>query len=165
MKGITQDITENKKAEEKIQILANVVESSNDAIGTMFLDGTITRWNQDVEQVYGYSMEEILGKCASTLSLPRLNKETIKLIEKIKRGEKIRQYETLRLRKDGNTINISITLSPVFDIYGKFIGAMCMLTDITKRKEAEEALANIEIARKKEIHHRIKNNLQEISHY
>ena len=97
------------------------MESSQDAIGTLSLDGIITSWNKGAEQVYGYSAEEILGKHVSILAPPHLDKETMKLIELIKQGEKIHQYETLRLRKDGKTINVSITLSPVFDTNGKLI--------------------------------------------
>ena len=92
-----------------------------------------------------------------------LHEETKKLTEMVKQGEKIHQYETLRLRKDGKIIYVSITLSPVFDTSGKLTAISFISRDITKRKEAEEALAKIEIARKKEIHHRIKNNLQVIS--
>ena len=163
IKGIVQDITERKKAEEKIQNLANVVESSNDAIGTISLDGIITSWNKGAEQVYGYSSEEISGKHVSILAPSHLKDETKRLSEWVKQGEKIRDYETLRIRKDGKIIYVSITLSPVFDIHGKLTAISFISRDITKRKEAEEALTKIEIARKKEIHHRIKNNLQVIS--
>ena len=163
IKGIVQDITERKKAEEKIHHLANIVESSEDAIGTLTLDGTIISWNKGAEKVYGYSVEEILGKCVSILAPPHLDKETIKLIEKIKQREQVNNFDTLRLRKEGKTINVSITLSPVFDTSGKLTNVSFISRDITKRKEAEEALAKIEIARKQEIHHRIKNNLQVIS--
>ena len=92
-----------------------------------------------------------------------LAEEPKKLVELVKRGERVQQYETLRLKKDGKIINVSITLSPVFDTYGKLTGISVIYRDITKRKEAEEALKNFETARKKEIHHRIKNNLQVIS--
>ena len=81
----------------------------------------------------------------------------------IKQGKRVHQYETSRLRKEGTIIYVSMTLSPVFDIHGKLTAISVIARDITKRKEAEEALANIETARKKEIHHRIKNNLQVIS--
>jgi PAS domain S-box-containing protein len=163
MRGTLQDITERKKAEEKILRLANIVESSNDAIGTISLDGTITSWNKGAEHIYGYSEEDVLGNTVSILAPSHLGEETIKLSEMIKKGENIYQYETLRLRKDGNIIDVSINLSPVFDVYGKLTAISFVVRDITKRKEAEEALANIEIVRKKEIHHRIKNNLQVIS--
>ena len=163
MKGIVQDITERKKAEEKIQTLANAVESSNDAIVTVSLDGIITSWNKGAEQIYGYSAEEILGKNVSILEPDNLKGEIKQLIEKIKQGEKIKNYETLRLKKDGTIINVSITLSPVFDASGKLVAISVIARDITERIKAEKSLAKAEDARKKEIHHRIKNNLQVIS--
>jgi PAS domain S-box-containing protein len=286
--AIGKDITESKKAKEEIQNLANIVESSSDAIITKTLDGNITSWNRGAEQVYGYSAEEILGRPVSILEPDSLKEEIKQLSELIKQREKVHNYETTRLRKDGTIIDVSMTLSPVFDASGnlvaissiarditnrrkakeklldseekyrnivetanegilitdyenvityvnkkfadmlrynveevigrpiwglisegykpivkqhlenrmqgisesyelrsirkdgsflwillnakplfdkdgKYMGAMSMLTDITKRKEVEEALTKIEIARKKEIHHRIKNNLQVIS--
>ena len=163
VKGIIQDITERKKSEEKIRNLANIVESSSDAIGTMSLEGIITTWNKGAEQIYGYSAKEILGKPGSILTPSHLHEEPTKLIEMVKQGEEIREYETSRLRKDGKIIDVSMSLSPVFDNSGKLTAISVIARDITERKKAEEALANIEIARKKEIHHRIKNNLQVIS--
>jgi PAS domain S-box-containing protein len=91
--GTNTDITERKKAEEKIQILANVVESSNDAIITISLDGIITSWNKGAEQIYGYSSEEIIGKSVSIPAPDNLKDETKKLIEKVKLGEKISTTE------------------------------------------------------------------------
>jgi PAS domain S-box-containing protein len=163
LRGAVQDITEHKKSEENIKILANIVESSNDAIGTISLDGIITSWNKGAELGYGYSTEEILGKPISILAQSHLMDETKRLSELVKQGQKIRNYETIRLRKDGKIIYISYSLSPVFDVHGKLTATSFISRDITKRKEAEEALAKIESARKKEIHHRIKNNLQVIS--
>jgi PAS domain S-box-containing protein len=163
IRGTVQDITERKKSEEKIQNLANIVESSNDAIGTISLEGIIITWNNEAEKIYGYSVEEILGKPISTLAPPHLDKETTKLIKLIKQGIKIQRYETTRLRNDGKTIYVSFTLSPVFDIYGKMTAVSFISRDITERKEAEKALEYIDNARQKEIHHRIKNNLQVIS--
>jgi PAS domain S-box-containing protein len=144
IRGTTQDITDLRIVEEKIETLANVVESSQDAIGSISLDGNITSWNKGAEQVYGYFAEEILGKCVSTLAPRQFNEETLKLIEKIKQGEKIHQYETLRLRKDGKIINVSITLSPVFDMYGMLTAVSFISRDITERKEAEEKLRESE---------------------
>jgi len=131
-----RDITERKKAEEKIQILANVVESSNDAIITKSLDGIILSWNKGAEQIYGYSPEEILGKPASTLVPFPLNEETLQLIELIKQGKNIRHYETSRLRKDGKIIDVSITLSPVFNLSGKLNAVSVIARDITESKKA-----------------------------
>jgi PAS domain S-box-containing protein len=163
MRGTVQDITEHKKAEEEIQNLANIVESSNEAIGTISLDSIITSWNKGAEQVYGYSAKEILGQNASILESSNLKGEIEQFIESIKRGERIKNYETLRMRKDGTLINVSVSLSPVFDSSGKLTATSFIVRDITQRKKAEEALAKAECARKKEIHHRIKNNLQVIS--
>jgi PAS domain S-box-containing protein len=163
MRGTTQDITDLRIVEEKIKTLANIIESSLDAVGTLSLDGIITSWNTEAEQVFGYSAEEILGKHVSALAPPQLDKETLKLIELIKQGESIRQYETSRLGKDGEKIYVSITLSPVFDTNGKLSAVSFISRNITERKKAEETLRNFEIARKKELHHRIKNNLQVIS--
>jgi PAS domain S-box-containing protein len=163
MRGTIQDITENKKAEERIQILADAVESSDDAIITESLDGIITSWNKGAEQIYGYSAEEILETNASVLEPSNLKGEIKRLIEKVKQREKIQRFRTFRLKKDGTVINVSVTLSPIFDSSGKFEAVSCIARDITERIKAEEALAKIENARKKEIHHRIKNNLQVIS--
>lgn len=135
---------ERKKAEEKVQNLANIVESSNDGIMTESLDGIITSWNKGAEQIYGYSAEEILGKHISILAPPFLVGETKKLVERIKHGDKIRHYETSRLRKNGIIINVSITLSPVFDDYEKLTGISIIARDITERKKAEEELQKSE---------------------
>jgi PAS domain S-box-containing protein len=163
IKGIVQDITERKKAEEKIKALADIVESSGDAIYTTSLEGIITNWNKAAEQIYGYSEKEVLGKNVSILEPANLKGEIKQLSGQIKQGEKIQQYETLRLKKDGSLINVSITLSPVFDSSGKLMAISGIVRDITRRIKAEEALTKAEEARIKEIHHRIKNNLQVIS--
>ena len=136
---------ERKKAEEEIQIFANIVESSDDAIITKSLGGIIAGWNSGAEQIYGYSAEEVLGKPISLLESDDLKGETKRLIERIKNGERIRHYETLRLKKDNNLINVSITLSPVFDTSGELVAISTIARDITERKRAEEdlKLANI----------------------
>ncbi len=129
-----------KKAEEKIQSLANIVESSYDAIITKSLDGIITSWNKGAEQIYGYSAKEVLGKPISILDPSRLVEETKELIELIIQGDRIHHYETLRLRKDGTIINVSLTLSPVFDASGELTAISVIARDITKSKRAEEKL-------------------------
>jgi len=134
------DITERKKTEEKIQMLANVVESSDDAIITKSLDGIITNWNRGAEQIYGYSAEDVLGKNISILEPENLKGETKQLVEKIKQGEKIRHFETLRLKKDGALINISITFSPVLSASGELVAISTIARDITERRKAEETL-------------------------
>ena len=163
MKGIVQDITERKRAEENTQMLASIVESSQDAILTLSLDGLITSWNKGAEQIYGYSAEEILGKNVSVLAPNNLKSEIKKLIDRIKQGIKIKNIEIMKLKKDGTLINVSLTLSPIFDASGKLTAVSVIARDITERIKAEKSLAKAEDARKKEIHHRIKNNLQVIS--
>ncbi|HEY3361689.1 MAG TPA: PAS domain S-box protein [Methanosarcina sp.] len=163
IRGIVQDITERKIAEEKIQYLANVVESSTDAIVTVSLDSIVTSWNKGAEQIFGYAAEEILGKKVSILEPENLRGDIKQLVEKVKQGKKIKHYESSRLKKDGTIIIISGTLSPVMDMSGKLVAISVIVRDITDRKRTEDVIKNIEIARKKEIHHRIKNNLQIIS--
>ena len=162
-KGIVQDITERKKAEEKIQNLANIVESTTDAVVTVSLDSIVTSWNKGAEQIFGYTAEEILGKKVSILEPENLRGEIKQLVENVMQGEKVKQYESSRLKKDGTIIIVSGTLFPVFDTSGKLVAISVIVRDITDIKRAEEALKNLEIIRKKEIHHRIKNNLQVIS--
>ena len=130
--------SKRKIAEEKIRKLANIVESSNDAIGTISLAGIITSWNKGAEQVYGYSTEEILGKPVSILAPLDFKDETNRLSERVKKGDKIRNYETIRQRKDGKLIYVSFTLSPVFDINGKLTAVSFISRDINERKTIEE---------------------------
>ncbi len=116
------------------------MESSNDAIITKSLDGIITSWNKGAEQIYGYLAKEIMGKPISILDPPILVGETKELAELIKQGDRIHHYETLRLRKDGKIINVSLTLSPIFDASGKLTAISVIARDITKSKKAEEKL-------------------------
>jgi len=140
MRGTIQDITERKKAEEKIKSLANIVESSNDAVITKSLDGIIFSCNKEAEKVSGYSAEEILGKNISILEPDNFKGEIKQFSEKIKQGERIQHYETSRLKKDGTKINVSVTLSPVFDTYGKLVAISSIARDITESVKAKETL-------------------------
>ena len=129
---------------------------------TISLDGIITSWNKGAEQIYGYSSKEILGKSVSILAPNNLKDETKKLIEKVKLGEKIPYYRTSKLKKDGKLIYVSIALSPVFDVSRELVAISGIVRDITLHIEAEKSPVKAEKAKKKEIHHRIKNNLQVI---
>jgi PAS domain S-box-containing protein len=156
------DITERKKAEEKIESLAKIVESSNDAIITKSLDGIIASWNKGAEQVYGYLAEDVLGKNVSILETDNLKGEMKQLIEKVKQREKIQHYETSRLKKDGTTINVSLTLSPIFDQSGKFVAISSIAGDITEKKIAEKLIQEKQVA---EVANRTKNDfLANMSH-
>jgi PAS domain S-box-containing protein len=120
------------------------VESSIDAIGTISLEGTITSWNKGAEKIYGYSAEEILGKPTSFVAPSYLDEETKQKNELIKQGRSVDNYETLRLRKDGKIINVSITLSPVYDLQGNITGISFISRDITEKKTTEEKLRESE---------------------
>ncbi|WP_440948694.1 PAS domain S-box protein [Methanosarcina sp. T3] len=133
-----------KRAEDKIQTLANIVESSDDAIITESLNGIITSWNRGAEQIYGYSAKEILGKPISVLEPPMLVEETKELNELIRQEDKIHHYETLRVRKDGKIINVSMAISPIFDASEKLIATLVIARDITRNKKAEEELQKSE---------------------
>ena len=134
------DITEHRKAEGKIRSLANIVESSEDAILTKSLDGIITSWNKGAENIYGYLAEEVLGKNVSILEPDDLKGDTKHLIEMIKQGKTIKHYETLRLMKDGTKINVSIAPSPVFGTSGEFVAISTVARDVTEHKRAEEKI-------------------------
>lgn len=141
-----RDITELKKTEEKIKALANAVESSNDAIITGTLDGTITSWNKGAEQIYGYLAEEVMGKNVSILEPDNLKGEIKQLFDKIKQGKKVKRYETLRLKKDGIAVNVSVTLSPIFDVSGNPVAFSGIARDITEKKITENLLHEKQMA-------------------
>jgi PAS domain S-box-containing protein len=134
------DITERKRAEEARLQLASIVESSSNAIISKTLDGVITSWNKGAEQVYGYKMEEVIGKPVSMLAPQDHPDEVPQIIEKIKHGENIVYFDTKRVRKDGTIIDVSLTVSPIKDLDGRVIGAATIARDITESKRAEEAL-------------------------
>ncbi len=129
---------ELQAANEKIQRFADIVESSDDAIITKSLDGIIIGWNKGAEEIYDYSAEEIIGEPISILEPFQLSKETEELIDRIKSGEKIDHYETLRLTRDSKLINVSVTLSPVFNTFGELVAISAISRDITARKKVEK---------------------------
>ena len=130
----------NKQEQEALLRLAAIVESADDAIIGEMLDGTIISWNQGAERIYGYSAAEIIGKPISILIEPDRPDEMPKILDRIKRGQKIDHYETVRVGKGGKQINISLTISPLKDASGKIIGASTIARDITERKRIEEEL-------------------------
>jgi PAS domain S-box-containing protein len=135
---IGDDITEQREVDEKQARLAAIVDSSDDAIISKTLDGIITTWNNAATKIFGWTAEEAIGKHI-TLIIPaeRLAEET-KIIESIRRGEKVDHFETVRIAKDGSKRNLSITVSPIKDVNGNIIGASKIARDISVRAEAEE---------------------------
>ena len=138
--GMLLDITETKQAKEASQRLAAIVESSDDAIISKDLDGTIRSWNRGAEQLFGYKAEEIIGQSVMLLIPPRHQDEEPRILARIRQGEPIDHYETVRRRKDGTLVEISLTISPVRDASGNIIGASKIVRDITRQKQAERKL-------------------------
>jgi PAS domain S-box-containing protein len=136
-----QDITDRKRLERAQGLLASIVDSSEDAVVSKNLDGTITSWNKSAERLFGYPAEEAIGQHI-TLIVPhdRRNEERM-ILKKIRRGERVEHFETLRVRKDGTLVNISVTISPVKDAAGHVVGASKVARDITERRRVEQELA------------------------
>jgi len=135
------DITERKQAEGAIRQLAAIVESSDDAIVSKDLNGIIKSWNKGAEKLFGYRAEEVIGKSIMiVIPSDRADEET-RVLESIRRGEGIDHYETIRQRKDGSLVEVSLTVSPIRDDDGYVIGASKIAREITERKQVEQALA------------------------
>jgi PAS domain S-box-containing protein len=139
--AIRTDITERKMAEEARAHLAAVVESSDDAIVAKTLAGTITSWNPGAEKLYGYPAVEALGRSMRMLLPPERADEEGDILARIRRGESVNHFDTVRVRKDGRKIDVSVTISPVKDAHSMIIGASNIARDITDRKRTETQLA------------------------
>jgi PAS domain S-box-containing protein len=137
---ILRDITERKQVEQMRDRLAAVVDSSDDAIISKTLDGTIVAWNRGAEKVFGYAVAEMVGKSMLILLPPERIKEESDILARIGAGESVQHFETVRVRKDGAKIDVSATISPIRDGQGVVVGASKIIRDITGRKLAEEAL-------------------------
>jgi PAS domain S-box-containing protein len=149
------DLTDRKQAEENAQRLASIVTSSHDAIISKDLNGIINSWNRGAERLFGFTSEEVIGRPVTILIPPdRLNEEP-SILERIRRGESIDHYDTVRRRKDGSPVDISLTISPILSADGRIIGASKIARDITEGKRAQEQ-QKILLA---EIMHRVKNTL------
>jgi len=149
------DVTDRNRAEDYAQRLVSIVESSNDAIVSKDLDGTITSWNRGAERLFGYTDEEAIGQPVIMIFPPDRLDEEVGIMERIRRGERVEHFETVRRKKDGSLIDISLTVSPVKDAHGRVIGASKIARDITESKRAREQqklLLN-------EMKHRVKNSL------
>jgi PAS domain S-box-containing protein len=140
-----RDVTDHKRAEAAAAQLAAIVQSSDDAIIGKNLDGVITSWNAGAEKIFGYAAPEIVGQSIRQLIPPDRQQEEVKILECIKRGDSIRHFDTIRLRKDGSAIDISITTSAIKDPAGKIIGASKVARDITERKAAEAKIRQLNV--------------------
>jgi two-component system CheB/CheR fusion protein len=138
-----EDVTEQQRAAEATT-LAAVVESSDDAILSKDLDGVITSWNKGAKRLFGYTAHEAIGQPITMLIPPDRQQEEPEILERLKRGESVNHFETIRVRKDGSPLEISLTISPIKDATGQVIGASKVARDITEHKKAEKALRESE---------------------
>jgi PAS domain S-box-containing protein len=162
---VNRDVTQRKQIEaalhesdEKLRWLASIVQSSDDAIVSKNLDGIITSWNKGAERIFGYTSEEAVGQ-PITIIIPqdRLEEERT-ILTRIRRGERIEHFETVRQRKHGSMIVVSLTISPVRNEEGKIIGASKIARDITEQKRTQEQIATLA----REAEHRSKNLLANV---
>ena len=147
------DVTDRQSADETAQRYAAIVESSDDAILAKDLDGTIITWNRGAERLFGYTAAEAIGKPVAMLIPADRPDEEPNIIGRIRRGERIDHYETIRQRKDGSLVDISLTVSPIRNRSGRVIGASKIARDITDRRRAEEQQHLL----LREMDHRVKN--------
>jgi PAS domain S-box-containing protein len=141
IQGSARDISDRRLAEETRLRLAAIVESSEDAILSKTLDGIVTSWNAGAERMYGYTAAEMVGQPIATLAPPDRPDEIQSILARLRRGERITDFETVRQRKDGALLNVSLAISPMRAADGRLIGASTIARDITGRKRVEAALA------------------------
>jgi PAS domain S-box-containing protein len=135
------DITIKKQGEQTGNLLAAIINSSDDAIISKNLDGVITSWNKSAERIFGYCAAEAVGQHITLIIPPDRLSEEYDIIARLKRGERVDHFDTVRRKKDGSMLDLSLTISPVRDAAGRVIGASKVARDISERKRAEEALA------------------------
>ena len=138
------DISERQAADSSRAYLAAIVDSSDDAIISKDLDGVIASWNRGAEAIFGYRAEEMIGRPIALLFPPERLHEEDMILNRIRRGERVDHFETVRRCKDGREIDVSVTISPVRDATGRIVGASKIARDITEKKRAEAALRDLQ---------------------
>lgn len=137
-------VEESRRGAAVLARVASIVESSDDAIIAKALDGTILNWNAGATRVYGYTADEVIGRSVAILSPPDRQDEVSKILQRLARGEGIESFETQRIRKDGRSIAVSLTISPFTDSRGRIIGASTIARDVTERRRADEVTRQAE---------------------
>jgi len=137
--ALKQDVTEHRKSQEAQRLLAAIVASSRDAIIGTTLDGAISGWNAGAEAIYGYRAEEVLGKSISILLPPDRRDEEFSILNGITTGQKLSEFETVRMTKDHDPIDVSVSMSPIKDAAGRIIGAASITRDISERRRRDQA--------------------------
>jgi PAS domain S-box-containing protein len=151
----TDDMDERRRLQAEKGLLAAIVSSSDDAIVSKDLNGIVTSWNAGAESLFGWTAEETIGRHISIIAHPERAEESNEILKQIGRGERIRHYETKRRHKDGATVEISLTVSPIYDDEGRIIGASKIARDVSERRRNEERLRFL----LRELDHRAKNVL------
>jgi PAS domain S-box-containing protein len=141
---VFRSVAERRHAERERHRLAAIVDSSQDAIVSKTLDSVVRSWNAAAEEMFGYSAAEMIGEPITRLIPPERVEEEEMILARLRRGERVEHYETVRVRKDGRLIDVSLTISPIRDGYGRIVGASKIARDITERKRADAALRESE---------------------
>ena len=145
MERIQSRCTERKRAEGSSFLLSAIVDSSDDAIISKSLDGVITSWNNGAQRLFGYTAEEAIGQTVASLLIPEdRQEEEPDILARLRRGERVEHFETIRRRKDGSLLDISLTISPVKNLVGAIIGASKIARDITESKRIRTKLMESE---------------------
>ena len=139
-----EDLIRDQVSREARLQLAAIVESSTDAIIREDVKGTITHWNEGAERLYGYSAEEVIGKSIGLLMPPERSDDFVAIMQQLAGGQRVEHYETIRQRKDRTRVDVSLSVSPIFNTDGKVVGAAAIARDISGRKQSEEALRKAE---------------------
>ncbi|CCD92476.1 putative two-component sensor histidine kinase with PAS/PAC domains [Bradyrhizobium sp. ORS 375] len=153
--GVLRDVTQSKQAERSAAMLAAIVASSSDGVVSKTLDGTVTSWNKSAERIFGFTEGEIINRSIRTIIPAERQAEEDRILATVVSGAIIDNFETVRLRKDGALIDVSVTVSPVRDSAGRIIGASKIVRDITDKRRTREQLRTL-LA---EVNHRSKNML------
>ena len=155
---VNRDVTSLRESEARHRWLASIVDSSDDAIVSKNLDGVVTSWNRGAERIFGYSAEEAIGQ-PITLVIPKDRQDEERtILTRIRRGERIEHFETVRQRKDGSLIVVSLTVSPVKSANGKIVGASKIARDISAQKRSQEQIVTLA----REAEHRSRNLLANV---
>ncbi|MBN9122992.1 MAG: PAS domain S-box protein, partial [Planctomycetes bacterium] len=141
---VFRDVTERRRADELRERLAAIIESSEDAIVSKTLDGVIRSWNAGAERLFGYAAAEAVGRSITLIIPPERLDEERMILDRMRRGERVEHYETVRVARDGRRLDISLTVSPLRDAEGRVVGASKVARDITEKKRTERALRESE---------------------
>src|SRR5262249_39144308 len=138
--GSIMDVHESREATQASSLLSAIVDNCDDAIISKDLDGEITSWNKGAERLFGYTAAEAIGRSITMLIPPDRQDEEPEILARLRRGERVDHFETIRIRKDGSRLNVSVTISPVKGSGGRIVGASKVARDITERVQHELAM-------------------------